>query len=75
MTVLEFFTQFNNTASSLQSEALHLTKNEDEARELYQETVHRALQRKHEVIDATSFSTWAFGLMQSIFAKKRRHPG
>jgi|GEM_PF-4574769 len=74
MTEQEFFNQFNEAAESLQSEALQLTNDLDEARELYQETAHHALKNKQEVADIASFRDWASKLMQNLFHGKTPFP-
>ncbi len=72
MTDQEFFNQFNKAAESLQSEALQLTNNLDEARELYQETAFHALKKKEELVDISTFRKWVSKLMHNLFHGKSR---
>ncbi len=72
MTYREFFKQFNQSAPSLQSEAVKLTENMEQARELYQETAHKALKRRREISEHSDFQNWAGKLMRNISTKRSR---
>lgn len=70
MTYREFFKQFNQSAPSLQSEAIKLSENMEQARELYQETAHKAMKRRQEIEKSSDFRLWAGNLMRNISSTK-----
>lgn len=72
MSILEFNTQFNKLTSLLHSFAYNLTKNSEDAADLYQETAYRALSNKDKFRPGTNFKAWSFTIMKNIFINNYR---
>ena len=56
----------------LRSFALNLTKNKENANDLYQETAYRALTNRDKFRPGTNFKAWMFTIMKNIFINNYR---
>ncbi len=72
MSSLEFNNRLNDMATLLQSFAYSLTKNTEDARDLYQETAFRALTNREKFRPGTNFKAWLFTIMKNIFINNYR---
>ena len=72
MSTLEFNTHFNKLTTLLNSFAYNLTKNSEDAADLYQETALRALSNKDKFRPGTNFKAWSFTIMKNIFINNYR---
>ncbi|MGB1207378.1 MAG: RNA polymerase sigma factor [Chitinophagales bacterium] len=58
--------------NKLKPYAINLTKNIDEANDLLQETMYRALANKDKFKDGTNLKAWLFTIMRNIFINAYR---
>jgi RNA polymerase sigma-70 factor, ECF subfamily len=72
MTAMEFNTKLSVLASILHSFAYNLTKNSEDAKDLYQETAFRALANRDKFQPDTNFKAWMFTIMKNIFINNYR---
>ena len=72
MTAIEFYSSFEKLNSSLNSFAYNLTKNQEEAKDLYQETAYRAITNRDKFDPGTNFKAWTFTIMKNIFINNYR---
>ncbi|MBK8555421.1 MAG: RNA polymerase sigma factor [Lewinellaceae bacterium] len=72
MNTLEFNSKLNTLASLLHSFAYNLTKNSEDAKDLYQETAFRALSNRDKFQPGTNFKAWIFTIMKNIFINNYR---
>lgn len=72
MTTLEFNGNLDKVANLLQSFAYNLTKNIEDAKDLFQETAFRALTNRDKFRDGTNFKAWTFTIMKNIFINNYR---
>lgn len=72
MTAIEFYTSFDKMTSSLNAFAYKLTKNYEEARDLFQETAYRAITNRDKFNPGTNFKAWTFTIMKNIFINNYR---
>ncbi len=72
MSTLEFDAKFNSLTASLQSFAYNLTKNSEDAKDLFQETAFRAMTNKEKFRPGTNFKAWLFTIMKNIFINNYR---
>jgi RNA polymerase sigma-70 factor (ECF subfamily) len=72
MTTYEFDNNFNKMASVLNSFAYNLTKNKEEAKDLFQETAFRAMTNREKFNPGTNFKAWLFTIMKNIFINNYR---
>jgi RNA polymerase sigma-70 factor, ECF subfamily len=72
MTAIEFNNYFNQLTLPLQTFAYNLTKNAEEARDLYQETAFRAITNRDKFRPGTNFKAWLFTIMKNIFINNYR---
>lgn len=72
MSIIEFNTHFNKLKTLLNSFAYNLTKNSEDAADLYQETALRALSNKDKFRPGTNFKAWSFTIMKNIFINNYR---
>jgi len=63
---------FRKITPSLNTFALNLTKNKEDACDLYQETAFRAIQNKDKFRLGTNFKAWLFTIMKNIFINNYR---
>ena len=72
MSNLEFNTQFTHLTSMLQAFAYNLTKNNEDAKDLFQETAYRAMTNREKFRPGTNFKAWLFTIMKNIFINNYR---
>jgi RNA polymerase sigma-70 factor (ECF subfamily) len=72
MSQVEFYTKFHQLTSLLQAFAYNLTKNQEDAKDLYQETAFRALTNRDKFNPGTNFKAWSFTIMKNIFINNYR---
>ena len=72
MTATEFNLEFDRLTALLQSFAYNLTKNSEDARDLYQETAYRAMTNRDKFRPGTNFKAWLFTIMKNIFINNYR---
>jgi len=72
MSTVEFDVKLNQLSSLLHSFAYNLTKNGEEAKDLYQETAFRALTNRDKFRPGTNFKAWLFTIMKNIFINNYR---
>ncbi|NJB87052.1 RNA polymerase sigma-70 factor (ECF subfamily) [Lewinella marina] len=68
----EFFVQFNQQTTVLHSFAYNLTKNSEDAKDLYQETAFRAITNRDKFRQGTNLKAWLFTIMKNIFINNYR---
>jgi RNA polymerase sigma-70 factor, ECF subfamily len=72
MSTFEFDNNFNKMSSVLHSFAYNLTKNSEEAKDLFQETAFRAMTNREKFSPGTNFKAWLFTIMKNIFINNYR---
>lgn len=72
MTAIEFNTQFSQLSNLLNAFAYNLTRNSEDAKDLYQETACRALSNIDKFAPGTNFKAWLFTIMKNIFINNYR---
>ncbi|MBK8517785.1 MAG: RNA polymerase sigma factor [Saprospiraceae bacterium] len=72
MSTIEFNQNFDFLTNSLNAFAYSLTKNTDDAKDLYQETAFRAINNKEKFRPETNFKAWTFTIMKNIFINNYR---
>ncbi len=72
MSTKDFQVHFSNLTPSLNSFAYNLTKNREEAEDLYQETAFRAYTNRDKFNPGTNFKAWLFTIMKNIFINNYR---
>ncbi|SEQ31209.1 RNA polymerase sigma factor [Neolewinella agarilytica] len=72
MSQVEFFTEFNRLTTLLNSFAYNLTKNSEDAKDLYQETAFRAMTNRDKFRPGTNLKAWLFTIMKNIFINNYR---
>jgi RNA polymerase sigma-70 factor, ECF subfamily len=72
MSTIEFDNRFHQMSSLLQSFAYNLTKNMEDAKDLFQETAFRAMTNKEKFRPGTNFKAWTFTIMKNIFINNYR---
>ena len=72
MSTSDFSTNFDKLTSSLHSFAYNLTKNREEAEDLFQETAFRAYTHRDKFNPGTNFKAWLFTIMKNIFINNYR---
>lgn len=72
MSTIEFNKQLFSLNSSLNAFAYNLTKNSQEAQDLYQETAFRAISNREKFNPGTNFKAWMFTIMKNIFINQYR---
>lgn len=72
MSQSEFYAQFDKMTSMLQAFAYNLTKNREEAKDLYQETAFRAMTNRDKFRLGTNLKAWLFTIMKNIFINNYR---
>lgn len=72
MSTFEFNNQFNKLTNLLRAFAYNLTKDGEEAKDLYQETAYRALTNRDKFRPGTNFKAWVFTIMKNIFINNYR---
>ena len=72
MSTVEFDRQFNNMSSLLHAFAYNLTKNVEDAKDLFQETAFRAMTNRDKFRAGTNLKAWLFTIMKNIFINNYR---
>ncbi|MBK6365427.1 MAG: RNA polymerase sigma factor [Saprospiraceae bacterium] len=72
MSIIEFNKKFDNLADSLNAFAYNLTKNTEDAKDLYQETAFRVITNRDKFKPETNFKAWTFTIMKNIFINNYR---
>lgn len=72
MSTIEFNSQFGELTKLLHAFAYNLTKDREDARDLYQETAFRALTNRDKFRPGTNFKAWVFTIMKNIFINNYR---
>lgn len=72
MSTLEFDDRFYQFTTMLQAFAYNLTKNQEDAKDLYQETAFRAMTNREKFRAGTNFKAWLFTIMKNIFINNYR---
>ena len=72
MSTIEFNSRFESMSSLLHAFAYNLTKNVEDAKDLFQETSFRALTNKDKFRPGTNFKAWLFTIMKNIFINNYR---
>lgn len=72
MSTMEFTQELNKLQGVLNGFAYNLTKNIDQAKDLYQETAYRALANKEKFRPGTNLKAWLFTIMKNIFINNYR---
>ncbi|TVQ45764.1 MAG: RNA polymerase sigma factor [Saprospirales bacterium] len=72
MSTIEFQNKFQELTNMLNAFAYNLTKNVEEAKDLYQETAFRAMTNRDKFRPGTNFKAWLFTIMKNIFINNYR---
>ena len=72
MTNIEFNSKLDQITNLLHSFAYNLTKNMEDAKDLFQETSYRALTNIDKFRPGTNFKAWVFTIMKNIFINNYR---
>jgi RNA polymerase sigma-70 factor (ECF subfamily) len=72
MTAIEFNTRIMNEKSSLKNFALSLTRNNDDALDLLQDTYVKAISYRSKFEDSTNLKAWLFTIMKNTFINAYR---
>ncbi|HHS95584.1 MAG TPA: RNA polymerase sigma factor [Phaeodactylibacter sp.] len=72
MSTIEFEGRFIKLENLLNSFAYKLTKNVEDARDLFQETAFRAITNRDKFRPGTNFKAWVFTIMKNIFINNYR---
>lgn len=72
MSTLEFNNMLVGHATFLKGFALNLTRNSDDADDLIQDTMVKALRYKNSFKDGTNFKGWLYTIMRSIFLNNKK---
>jgi RNA polymerase sigma-70 factor (ECF subfamily) len=72
MSTIEFNSAFNEMTSLLRAFAFNLTKNTEDAKDLYQETAFRAMTNRDKFRPGTNLKAWLFTIMKNIFINNYR---
>jgi len=72
MTTIEFNKHILSYSENLRSYALSLTANQDDAKDLYQETYLKALLNREKVEDHSNLKAWVYTIMRNIFINNYR---
>ncbi len=72
MSTIEFNSKFQQMNTVLNSFAYNLTKNIEDAKDLFQETAFRAMVNRDKFMPGTNFKAWLFTIMKNIFINNYR---
>ncbi len=72
MSNIEFSEMLVNNADFLKPFAINLTRDTEEANDLYQETLYKALANKEKYNAGTNIKAWLFTIMRNIFINNYR---
>ena len=69
---VDFNRKFQELSGSLRAFAYNLTKDDEEAKDLYQETAFRAISNRDKFRLDTNLKAWLFTIMKNIFINNYR---
>ena len=69
---MDFQIEFNRLTSPLNNFALKLTRNSEDAKDLYQETAFKALTNQDKFTPGTNLKAWLFTIMRNLFINNKR---
>ena len=72
MSTIEFESRFDQLSAMLHSFAFKLTKNGEDAKDLFQETAFRAMTNREKFRPGTNFKAWLMTIMKNIFINDYR---
>jgi len=72
MTAIEFNSSLTNLQGNLEAFAKQLTGNEDDAKDLTQETFLKALIYREKYVNHNNFKAWVYTIMKNIFINNYR---
>ncbi len=72
MATINFTETVVNLSFNLKPYAINLTKDMDDAKDLLQETIVRALNNKEKYAEGTNLKAWLFTIMKNIFINSYR---
>ncbi len=72
MSTLEFNNQVIGYSKQLKYFALNLTANDDDAQDLLQDTLMKAIVYKDKFADATNLKAWLYTIMKNVFINNYR---
>ena len=72
MSTIEFDNRFDEMSVKLNAFAYNLTKNVEDAKDLFQETAFRAITNREKFRPGTNFKAWLFTIMKNIFINNYR---
>ncbi len=72
MSQTEFYQRFDEMTNLLNAFAYNLTKNMEDAKDLFQETAYRAMTNRDKFRPGTNFKAWLFTIMKNIFINNYR---
>jgi len=72
MSTTEFYSNFDKMTVLLNAFAYNLTKNTEDAKDLFQETAFRAFTNRDKFRPGTNFKAWLFTIMKNIFINNYR---
>ena len=72
MSAIEFKDHLNQLSAVLNTFAFNLTKNSEDAKDLFQETALRAIKNKDKFRPGTNLKAWLFTIMKNIFINNYR---
>lgn len=72
MSSIEFHTKLDQMSGLLHAFAYNLTKNVEDAKDLFQETAYRAITNREKFAAGTNFKAWLFTIMKNIFINNYR---
>lgn len=72
MKIFDFTQELLSLRGDLWSNACKLTADEDEAKDLLQDTLLKALENKDKYIEGTNFKAWLYVIMRNIFINNYR---
>ncbi len=72
MTITKFNSDFNGLSGVLRSFAFNLTKDMEEAKDLYQETAYRAFKNYTSFTVGSNLKAWLMTIMKNIFINNYR---
>lgn len=67
MTAVEFNTELTNLTKYLKPFALKLTRDEDDAKDLMQETMVKAISNREKFTEGTNLKAWLYTIMKNTF--------
>lgn len=72
MSTQEFYNQFDDVSSILRAFAYKLTQDMEKSKDLYQETLYKALKNKDKFTLGTNFKAWMTTIMRNTFINEFR---